>query len=1437
MAQNTDVISVGITADTSGLASGFQQAASIVNSGAGQITSAASSAADAIYNLAGALGLSFSVDKLVEVAHAALDSAEQVNNLSQSLGVSTKNLQTMSYAAGLVGGNLDTVSTSLAHAERTANAAASGNVQAAAAFNALGISASQLAGLLKNPDQLMQVLAQHVSQFGDGVGKTSAVVEIFGRNAAQIIPFLNEMGGNFDELTKESEALGVTLSGQTQAALLQANEGLDKSALAAKGLGNEFAAALVPAINAANSAFQEFAASGNAASFFAQLGDFLKTAIDWFQQFATTVQHVTVNVAEYWDEMVVKMTASLADKTAGWANAIGGALSVLSGGALGGFVAGVDKAASASDGLTKKIQGLRDAAAGANADIDKNQANYQAAAASADALGKAVGNYYEVLANGNKSEAAHDAALQAIAAASDALIAKGNDYNTVINAEVAAVAKVDTAYQRATSTQVNYNAAAKDTADALAKTQDQAAKFLVSLNGFGADKYTKVWTDYNAKITEADLLYAKLLKDGDSLADAQKFLADATALATAGFDAQVQAMRNANDVDAIFSKDIADATADLSEKIRLLGEDQQSAEADALANQLINKALGDMKDFMGPLTQEQQDQIDTLKNLARSYVETSDAVKASKQVLQDWQNIATQGFDSLGNTIAQFLTGGIKSWHDFGAALVDDTKQFIAQVIQEFLKLTIFNGIINSLFGLTGSAALPTIGSAIASAAGAAGGYSGSFNMGGPSGTFSSSNMMSAGQSLFTGFKIGFDKLWTGGVGNSFLGTVNYGDFGNTFTPSGFTYGAAAAGGIYAGVNEFQNAGGGAAGIAGGLAYGYGTYTAGVAGAAALSGGLSAGLSAIGPIGWIALGAMIIDQLSGGKLFGTAGKFNFGQLGATISAAGTVAVTAGYDTKGQKPLFGGSTHDWTSVTPSPDAVNAWNQFMTQLIAGNKAFAESLGGKAGDIAAAQFLQNFDKHGNVIGSTTTIAGHTYSGETAQQFEERETAETMINTLSQFDSALSASIDQYRANADQLYALTQQLAAAQVYINNGGKFLALGSDQSLSALLKLAAGMQQMGETIDQTVARIEQAQAQYNQFVGQFKPQATYTDAFQASLAAIQQQMEQNIAQANALAKAAGAEGASEEDLANIHSYAAQQMAAAIAQLKSASATLAQQLGYAPSTDLSSINSEISALEAQKQAYASSIGGASNALQQAAQRAQQAMNLLLGDLSPYNDQQKLQMALAGQRAGTVTPEQVLTIARQLYSTGADYNAIFAQVMAVGDRTGQHQGAFGGGTSWTASDANHLASLEAQRDQIEQAQRHTDALQLAQNIADTVSATGETIDQALADAGIKDITPFLKDLGIANKDDFDKFVTGLEKQTDSAGDNTAVIAGKIDTTNTLLQALIVQLGGTPPPAAAGTAPGSTGSPPGGHGGHSAPPPPRSQRSTAPPPASRVR
>jgi len=183
-------------------------------------------------------------------------------------------------------------------------------------------------------------------------------------------------------------------------------------------------------------------------------------------------------------------------------------------------------------------------------------------------------------------------------------------------------------------------------------------------------------------------------------------------------------------------------------------------------------------------------------------------------------------------------------------------------------------------------------------------------------------------------------KLFGGGGGSAFAGSsasgsvsggssafagstasAGYGGFGSSFGyGSGLSSALGAAGALFAGYNEFKAAGGGIGGVAGGAAYGIGTFalggaiSAGVSAAAAggISAGLTAGFAAIPVVGWIALAAMAVNIISGGKLFGTAAKPYGAEENLSIGASGA-SISAAIDEKGQKAFFGGTYYKKVST--------------------------------------------------------------------------------------------------------------------------------------------------------------------------------------------------------------------------------------------------------------------------------------------------------------------------------------------------------------------------------------------------------------------------------------------------------------------------------------------------------------------------------------------
>jgi hypothetical protein len=1331
--------------------------------------------------IASMVGIGFSVDGIVQFTRAALQAAEQVDHLSQSLGANAQTVQTLSFAAGISGSQLDVMTGALEKLEKAGEQAVAGSAQQTEAFRAIGISATQLAVLLKDPDQLIQVVTQHLSEFKDGSAKTAVTMELMGRGAAQNTPLINKLGESFGDLKDKATQLGVVLSEQDTQALADAQGGINLLGEEVKGLSNQFSVALLPTINKITQAFSDWLQSDAAKSGIKVLAEDIAAVVD----------------------VLLELPADIRD------------------------------AASEFDSFAKQILGVDDALEKflKIAPQVKNDSTGLFDFGGKDGLLPGVAEARSFLAWLNSPTAGSDLAgkMSQGATSPQINIAKqlGSDMLGAIpnidqfgsHIEIAGV-KVGQAGKK----QLDYDAAIKSsqgTTEHLTEELMQWSQFMDGLNAKLGDISDRSLADFNKSIDEADSRIVKMLGNGLSLAEAIQMDADATDAATAAMYKSIAADVSKNDV----ADDMIQRLMDEGAQLQALTTAQQ---AQLQVQQLANKALETNHDLFGQQFEsfdEAKKAIDletpSLVANTQALLDQNQAIKLGQEAAKQWVSIWQNAGDQLADTFSKILVEG--------GSLFDGLKslaqQTVEAIISYFEKLAIINPILNSIFGgSSGLSLLPTLAGAFGGGgAGSAGGISSLLNWatdaGGTEGATAAGNaslfgtaeggasLFNAGKTMFSGFSSGLSNLFLGSSagGSSIFGTAIGGDFGSTFAPSALGYGAAGVGGLYAGYNEFQNAGGGVAGLAGGAAYGVGTAAIGLGVAsAATGGGLIAGLSVLGPVGWAAIALMAVDMISGGKLFGTKGKFNFGESAITVGSSGAT-VSQGYDLKGQSALFGGSTHSWQTLPTDPAAQAAADQFFAQLTNSTDSFAKQFGVKMGDIVGGQFIATFDKKGNITKTSDTVLGQTYA-DTQQQFEERLNAENMLAVLGTFDKGLDAAVNQFRANADQLLAVTQALAQGETMMQGGTTFLALGTDQSLSSLLKLAEGSQQFGESIDQTLARIEQAQAQYDQFVAQFKPATNYVDDFEKSLSDINAAMLANIKQANALAVAAGAAGASEKDLADIHAYAAKQAAAAITALEASAQSLAFSLGLTTVGSLDQVNQEIAALQAKAGQGGSAIQNFGNAIQQVSQKAVDAMNLLLGDLSPLNDQQKLQAALQGLRAGTATQDEVLQIGRRLYASSQQYVDLFNMVKSMGGAgAGATSGGGGGGHAGglSAADSKRLADLLKEQQQLQASAQLQQYQTLAQQVAEIASAKGEDWQQVLKDMNVN-IADFEKGLGLNDQQTGD-YITAIQKQTDSAGDNTQSIIA-------VLNQILTALGGTPSAAPTGSAPPST---PPGHAG----------------------
>jgi hypothetical protein len=179
----------------------------------------------------------------------AIDSADALSKTAQKAGVTTEALSRLNYAAGYSDVSLEQLSGGLQKLSRNMAEVASGKGGAAAtALSALGISATDAIGNLRDADVVFGEVADRFGRMEDGSTKTALAIQLFGRAGADLIPLLNSGKDGLAAMADESDRLGLTISGKTGRAAEEFNDTLTKVGRIVEGVAAKVAEAALPAL-------------------------------------------------------------------------------------------------------------------------------------------------------------------------------------------------------------------------------------------------------------------------------------------------------------------------------------------------------------------------------------------------------------------------------------------------------------------------------------------------------------------------------------------------------------------------------------------------------------------------------------------------------------------------------------------------------------------------------------------------------------------------------------------------------------------------------------------------------------------------------------------------------------------------------------------------------------------------------------------------------------------------------------------------------------------------------------------------------------------------------------------------------------------------------------------------------------------------------------
>ena len=164
-----------------------------------------------------------SIGLLIQGTKAALEYAGSLGEVSQQLGVTTRDLQVFRYAAGQVGVKQEQLETGLSKLTITLGKVAAGASAPAKALAAIGISVDQLKG--KDTGEAFRIIADGLQNVTDRSQRAAVEVALFGKSGAQLDNLLAGGSEAINGLALAADKLGIVLSDEQ---IQKADETADK---------------------------------------------------------------------------------------------------------------------------------------------------------------------------------------------------------------------------------------------------------------------------------------------------------------------------------------------------------------------------------------------------------------------------------------------------------------------------------------------------------------------------------------------------------------------------------------------------------------------------------------------------------------------------------------------------------------------------------------------------------------------------------------------------------------------------------------------------------------------------------------------------------------------------------------------------------------------------------------------------------------------------------------------------------------------------------------------------------------------------------------------------------------------------------------------------------------------------------------------------------
>ncbi|OGO90344.1 MAG: hypothetical protein A2Y17_12315 [Clostridiales bacterium GWF2_38_85] len=195
--------------------------------------------------VAGAAALGTAAYKMASDTAAA---ADEVDKMSQKLGMSREGYQEWDYVLSQAGVDINTMQTGMKSLVKNMDATTEGNKTATANFEKLGLTVTDSSGKMKTQEQMFNETVTALQNMEDGTEKARLAQEMFGKQGQEMLPLLNGEAGSIEELKNKANELGMVMGDDAIDAGVKFTDTMDTMKRSLGGAINSLGATVMPIV-------------------------------------------------------------------------------------------------------------------------------------------------------------------------------------------------------------------------------------------------------------------------------------------------------------------------------------------------------------------------------------------------------------------------------------------------------------------------------------------------------------------------------------------------------------------------------------------------------------------------------------------------------------------------------------------------------------------------------------------------------------------------------------------------------------------------------------------------------------------------------------------------------------------------------------------------------------------------------------------------------------------------------------------------------------------------------------------------------------------------------------------------------------------------------------------------------------------------------------